>query len=116
MPTSLSSANARSRTRARRSEDQSGRYLGSLTGFRYRSGSRRRSRNANNGRLTRSAQIAAADAPVVSRSRSAGAIIIGKTNLHEFAFGTTSDETAFGAVRNPVDVTADGRARAAGQP
>ena len=27
--------------------------------------------------------------------------IIGKTNLHEFAFGTTSDETAFGPVRHP---------------
>jgi aspartyl-tRNA(Asn)/glutamyl-tRNA(Gln) amidotransferase subunit A len=51
------------------------------------------------------APVAAADAPVVSRLRSAGAIIIGKTNLHEFAFGTTSDETAFGAVRNPDDVT-----------
>ncbi len=43
------------------------------------------------------------DAPVVTRLREAGAIIIGKTNLHEFAFGTTSDETAFGAVRHPKD-------------
>jgi aspartyl-tRNA(Asn)/glutamyl-tRNA(Gln) amidotransferase subunit A len=43
------------------------------------------------------------DAPVVTNLRRAGAIIIGKTNLHEFAFGTTSDETAFGAVRNPAD-------------
>ena len=48
---------------------------------------------------------ATADAPVVKRLRDAGAIIIGKTNLHEFAFGTTSDETAFGAVHNPVDRT-----------
>jgi aspartyl-tRNA(Asn)/glutamyl-tRNA(Gln) amidotransferase subunit A len=45
------------------------------------------------------------DAPVITRLRAAGAIIIGKTNLHEFAFGTTSDETAFGAVRNPFDET-----------
>lgn len=45
----------------------------------------------------------AADAPVVRRLRDAGAIVIGKTNLHEFAFGTTSDETAFGAVRHPLD-------------
>jgi aspartyl-tRNA(Asn)/glutamyl-tRNA(Gln) amidotransferase subunit A len=43
------------------------------------------------------------DAPVVANLRRAGAIVVGKTNLHEFAFGTTSDETAFGAVRNPFD-------------
>jgi aspartyl-tRNA(Asn)/glutamyl-tRNA(Gln) amidotransferase subunit A len=43
------------------------------------------------------------DAPLVSRLREAGAIIIGKTNLHEFAFGTTSDETAFGPVHHPRD-------------
>jgi aspartyl-tRNA(Asn)/glutamyl-tRNA(Gln) amidotransferase subunit A len=45
--------------------------------------------------------VPAADAPVVQRLRKAGAIIVGKTNLHEFAFGTTSDETAFGPVRHP---------------
>ena len=49
------------------------------------------------------------DAPVVANLRRAGAVIVGKTNLHEFAFGTTSDETAFGAVRNPYD-----RSRSAG--
>jgi aspartyl-tRNA(Asn)/glutamyl-tRNA(Gln) amidotransferase subunit A len=49
------------------------------------------------------------DAPVVANLLRAGAVIVGKTNLHEFAFGTTSDETAFGAVRNPHD-----RARSAG--
>lgn len=43
------------------------------------------------------------DAPVVANLRRAGAVIVGKTNLHEFAFGTTSDETAFGPVRNPHD-------------
>ena len=43
------------------------------------------------------------DAPIVARLRDAGAIIIGKTNLHEFAFGTTSDESAFGPVRHPLD-------------
>jgi aspartyl-tRNA(Asn)/glutamyl-tRNA(Gln) amidotransferase subunit A len=51
------------------------------------------------------ARIAAADAPIVQRLREAGAIVIGKTNLHEFAFGTTSDETAFGAVRHPLDTS-----------
>ena len=49
------------------------------------------------------AGVARHDAPVVQRLRRAGAILIGKTNLHEFAFGTTSDETAFGPVRNPYD-------------
>ena len=43
------------------------------------------------------------DAPVVANLRRAGAVIVGKTNLHEFACGTTSEETAFGAVRNPYD-------------
>ena len=46
---------------------------------------------------------ATADAPIVKRLRDAGAVILGKTNLHEFAFGTTSDESAFGPVRNPLD-------------
>jgi aspartyl-tRNA(Asn)/glutamyl-tRNA(Gln) amidotransferase subunit A len=46
---------------------------------------------------------ATSDAPVVRRLRDAGAIIIGKTNLHEFAYGTTSEESAFGPVRNPLD-------------
>jgi aspartyl-tRNA(Asn)/glutamyl-tRNA(Gln) amidotransferase subunit A len=45
------------------------------------------------------------DAPVIGMLRRAGAVIVGKTNLHEFAFGTTGDETAFGAIRNPLDVT-----------
>jgi aspartyl-tRNA(Asn)/glutamyl-tRNA(Gln) amidotransferase subunit A len=45
----------------------------------------------------------AADAPIVARLREAGAIIVGKTNLHEFAFGTPSDESAFGAVHHPRD-------------
>jgi aspartyl-tRNA(Asn)/glutamyl-tRNA(Gln) amidotransferase subunit A len=45
------------------------------------------------------------DAEVVRRLRAAGAISLGKTNLHEFAFGTTSEDSAFGAVRHPLDLT-----------
>jgi aspartyl-tRNA(Asn)/glutamyl-tRNA(Gln) amidotransferase subunit A len=43
------------------------------------------------------------DAVVVRQLRDAGAILIGKTNLHEFAFGTTGDESGFGAIRHPLD-------------
>ena len=46
---------------------------------------------------------ASADAPVTARLRRAGAVLVGKCNLHEFAFGTTSEESAFGAARNPTD-------------
>jgi len=40
---------------------------------------------------------------VVKRLEAAGAIILGKTNLHELAFGITSENIGFGAVRNPYD-------------
>jgi len=43
------------------------------------------------------------DAPVVAKLREAGAIILGKTNLHELAFGITSNNAAFGAVANAYD-------------
>lgn len=49
--------------------------------------------------------VAATDAPVVTRLRAAGAVILGKTNLHEFALGTTSEDSAYGAVRHPDDLT-----------
>jgi aspartyl-tRNA(Asn)/glutamyl-tRNA(Gln) amidotransferase subunit A len=51
----------------------------------------------------RDGHVAQADAPVTARLRAAGAVLIGKTNLHEFAFGTTCEDSAYGAVRNPYD-------------
>ncbi len=45
--------------------------------------------------------IPSTDAPVVSRLKEAGAIILGKTNMHEFAYGGTCTNVEFGAVRNP---------------
>jgi len=41
------------------------------------------------------------DAPPVARLRAAGAVIVGKTNTHEFAFGTTTDNPHYGATHNP---------------
>ena len=53
----------------------------------------------------RAAVVAAHDAPVTARLRAAGAVFVGKTNMHEFAFGTTSEDSAFGPCRNPADDT-----------
>ena len=53
----------------------------------------------------RTGHVAAADAPCVANLRAAGAVFVGKTNLHEYALGTTSGDSAFGAVRNPLDTT-----------
>jgi len=44
------------------------------------------------------------DAEVVRRLKEAGAIILGKLNMHEFAGGTTSAISHFGPVRNPWNV------------
>ena len=43
------------------------------------------------------------DAPVVAALRGAGALVLGKTNLHELSYGWTSNNLAFGPVRNPYD-------------
>jgi aspartyl-tRNA(Asn)/glutamyl-tRNA(Gln) amidotransferase subunit A len=45
------------------------------------------------------------DAEVVRRLKNAGAILLGKLNLHEFAYGGTSAVTYFGPVHNPWDPT-----------
>ena len=53
----------------------------------------------------RAGHIAADDARVTARLRDAGAVFVGKTNLHEFAFGTTNEDSAYGAVHHPLDLT-----------
>jgi aspartyl-tRNA(Asn)/glutamyl-tRNA(Gln) amidotransferase subunit A len=50
-------------------------------------------------------RIAAEDAEVVGRLRAAGAIILGKQNLHEFAYGGSSLVSFFGETHNPWDGT-----------
>ncbi|MEA3509988.1 MAG: amidase [Actinomycetota bacterium] len=48
---------------------------------------------------------AAESATVVQRLEGAGAVIIGRTGLHEFAFGFTSENQHYGPVRNPWDLS-----------
>ena len=45
------------------------------------------------------------DAPLVKALRRSGAIVLGKTNMHELGYGWTSNNAAFGPVRNPYDPT-----------
>jgi aspartyl-tRNA(Asn)/glutamyl-tRNA(Gln) amidotransferase subunit A len=51
----------------------------------------------------RDGHVAGRDATAVGRLREAGAVFIGKTNLHEFALGTTNEDSAYGPVHHPLD-------------
>lgn len=45
-------------------------------------------------------QRAEVDAPAVANLRAQGALLVGRTNMHEFAMGTTSEDSGFGPVRH----------------
>ena len=51
----------------------------------------------------RRGHVAARDSVVSARLRAAGAVFVGKTNLHEFALGTTNEDSAYGPVHHPLD-------------
>ncbi len=48
-------------------------------------------------------RVATRDAPLVRQLKQAGAVLIGKTNLHEFAFGGSGVISAYGPAKNPWD-------------
>ncbi len=54
-------------------------------------------------RILAGAPPAPADAPAVARLRAAGAVILGRTNMVEFAFGTTGLNSHYGTPKNPWD-------------
>lgn len=55
------------------------------------------------GSATSFGAIATRDAEVITRLRDHGAVIVGKTTLHEFAYGATGDRSLHGPSRNPHD-------------
>jgi AtzE family amidohydrolase len=55
--------------------------------------------------LNKNAPPAKADAMLVSRMREAGAILVGTLNMDAYAYGFTTENTAFGPTRNPHDTS-----------
>jgi aspartyl-tRNA(Asn)/glutamyl-tRNA(Gln) amidotransferase subunit A len=53
----------------------------------------------------RRGHVAARDSVIAARLRAGGAVFVGKTNLHEFALGTTNEDSAYGPVHHPLDVS-----------
>ena len=98
---------ARAQARAADAEIAAGRYRGPLHGvpISLKDLIDLRGTPTTAASKVRAGHIAPDDALVTARLRDAGAVFTGKTNLHEFAFGTTNEDSAYGAVHHPLDLT-----------
>ena len=100
------SDSARAEARTAKSEIESGRYIGPLHGIPV--GLKDlidvAGHKTTGGAKVLADNIAKSDATVATRLKAAGAILIGKLNLVEFAFGTTGLNPYTGDVKNPWDL------------
>ena len=96
---------ARAQARAADQEIASGRYRGPLHGvpISLKDLIDLRGTPTSAASRVRRGHVAARDSVVSARLRAAGAVFIGKTNLHEFALGTTNEDSAYGPVHHPLD-------------
>jgi aspartyl-tRNA(Asn)/glutamyl-tRNA(Gln) amidotransferase subunit A len=96
---------ARAQARAADQEIAAGRYRGPLHGvpISLKDLIDLRGTPTSAASRVRRRHVAARDAVVSARLRAAGAVFIGKTNLHEFALGTTNEDSAYGPVHHPLD-------------
>src|SRR6185503_18154308 len=98
---------ARAQARAADQEIAAGRYRGPLHGvpISLKDLIDLRGTPTSAASRVRRGHVAAHDAVVSARLRAAGAVFVGKTNLHEFALGTTNEDSAYGPVQHPLDPT-----------
>ncbi len=101
----LQPEHAMDRAKAAEAEIQSGTYRGPLHGvpMGIKDNIAVEGWPTTNGSAVMSDFVTDYDATVVSRLRNAGAIVVGKNNMHEWAMGGTCSNGAFGTVHNPWD-------------